>query len=70
MIKELISFFRGKYPPTTSWEEVRQEILDMYNGTKVKFEITPYYYKVTSGNKTWYWKLEDGAFDGTSWDIP
>ncbi len=39
------------------------------NGTKVIFEETPYYYKVTVGNKTWYWNKDTGEFDGTSFDM-
>lgn len=39
------------------------------NGIKVKFEETPYYYKVTVGNKTWYWNKDTGEFDGTSFRI-
>ncbi len=38
-------------------------------GIKVKFEETPYYYKVTVGKKTWYWNKDTGEFDGTSFDM-
>jgi len=34
------------------------------NGIILKFEETPYYYKVTVGNKTWYWDKDTGEFDG------
>ena len=43
--------------------------LNCDNGTQVKFEESPYYYKVTVGNKTWYWIRETGKFDGTSFKI-
>lgn len=72
MIKEIISFFRGKIPRSVSWEEVRQEILDSceeWSKMKIKFEITPYYYKVTSGKRTWYWNKDTGEFDGTSFSL-
>ena len=39
------------------------------NGKKVKFEETPYYYKLTIGNKTWYWNKDTGEFDGTSFRV-
>jgi hypothetical protein len=58
----------GKNTASTTWAEVRKEILDMLDESKVKFDVTPYYYKVTSGRKTWYWKRDTGEFDGTSWD--
>jgi hypothetical protein len=67
MIKGLISFFKGKYPTRVKWEEVRQEILDMLNESKVRFDVTPYYYRVTSGKRIWYWSRDTGEFDGTSW---
>ncbi len=34
------------------------------NGGELKFEETPYYYKVTIGNKTWYWDKDTGEYDG------
>ncbi len=34
------------------------------NGVELKFEETPYYYKVTVGNKTWYWDKDTGEYDG------
>ena len=39
------------------------------NGVEVKFEETPYYYKVRVGNKTWYWNIDTGEFDGTSFRV-
>jgi hypothetical protein len=39
------------------------------NGTEIRFEETPYYYKITMGKRTWYWIKETGEFDGTSWTI-
>ena len=33
---------------------------------ELRFEKTPYYYKVTVDNKTWYWNRDTGAFDGIS----
>lgn len=39
------------------------------NGKDIKFEETPYYFKVTVGRKTWYWNKDTGEFDGTSWDM-
>ena len=36
------------------------------NGVEIKFEETPYYYKVTVGNETWYWNRDTGQFDGHS----
>ena len=39
------------------------------NGEKVKFEETPYYFKLTIGRKTWYWNKDTGEFDGTSFDM-
>jgi len=39
------------------------------NGTRVVFEETPYYFKLTMGNKTWYWDRDTGKFDGTSWPM-
>jgi len=36
------------------------------NGGKVSFEETPYYFKLTIGNKTWYWDKDTGEYDGTS----
>jgi len=39
------------------------------NGENVSFEETPYYYKVTVGEKTWYWNRDTGEFDGTSFKV-
>jgi len=36
------------------------------NGNEIRFEETPYYFKITIGKRTWYWKKETGEFDGTS----
>ena len=45
------------------------EELTCSNGVKVKFEETPYYFKLTTGNKTWYWNRDTGEFDGTSFRV-
>jgi len=37
------------------------------NGEKVSFEETPYYFKLTVGNKTWYWDRDTGKYDGVSY---
>ena len=39
------------------------------NGKTVSFEETPYYFKLTIGNKTWYWDREDGKYDGVSYQM-
>ncbi len=39
------------------------------NGWTVTFEETPYYFKLTVGNKTWYWNRDTGEFDGTSFKV-
>jgi len=39
------------------------------NGTQVKFDETPYYYKLAIGRKTWYWDRDTGKFDGTSYQV-
>jgi hypothetical protein len=39
------------------------------NGTEIKFEEDSFYYTVTVGKKTWYWKKDTGEFDGTSWEM-
>ena len=36
------------------------------NGVEIKFEETPYYYKVIVGSETWYWNMDTGQFDGHS----
>ena len=36
------------------------------SGEKIKFEETAYYFKLTIGNKTWYWNRDTGKYDGTS----
>ena len=41
-------------------------VVKCQNGVELKFEETPYYYKVTVGSKTWYWNKDTGKFDGTS----
>ena len=69
MSNAIISFFKRKTPQSVKWEEVRREILETAVNMKVRFDITPFYYKVTSHGKTWYWRLEDGMFDGTSWNV-
>ena len=37
------------------------------NGVCVRFEETPYYFKLTIGNKTWYWDGDTGKYDGVSY---
>lgn len=44
---------------------VLQEV-KLKNGQSIKFEETPYYFKVSVGKRTWYWVWETGEFDGTS----
>lgn len=39
------------------------------NGIELRFEETPYYFKLTVGGKTWYWNKDTGEFDGTSFDV-
>jgi len=39
------------------------------NGAKVEFEETPYYFKLTIGDKTWYWDRDTGEYDGTSFKV-
>jgi len=36
------------------------------DGTELKLEETSFYYRVTVGNKTWYWKKDTGKYDGVS----
>ena len=36
------------------------------NGVELKFEETPYYFKLTMGNKVWYWDRDTGEYDGVS----
>jgi len=36
---------------------------------KIKLEVSPYYFKVIVGKKTWYWKKDTGEFDGTSFKV-
>ena len=43
--------------------------LECSNGTQVKFEESPYYYELTIGRKTWYWRRDTGEFDGTSFKV-
>ena len=69
MSNAIVSFFKGEFPPSVTWGKVREEILRSCENMKIKFEATPYYYTVTSGKKTWYWKLETGEFDGISWEV-
>jgi len=38
------------------------------NKVKVKFEETPYYFKLTVGGKTWYWCRDTGRYDGVSFE--
>jgi hypothetical protein len=33
-------------------------IVKCKNGIEIKFEETPFYYKVVVGNKTWYWNKD------------
>ncbi|KKN25856.1 hypothetical protein LCGC14_0880430 [marine sediment metagenome] len=78
MWNAILSFFRGKSPQSVRWEEVRRQILKRgrnymiskcKNGTALKFEETPYYYKVAVGKRTWYWNSDTGEFDGTSFRV-
>jgi len=39
------------------------------NGKDLICEITPYYFKVTLGNKTWYWNIDTGEYDGESIEL-
>jgi hypothetical protein len=39
------------------------------NGQSIKFEETPYYYKVSVGKRTWYWIKKTGQFDGVSYQV-
>ncbi len=39
------------------------------NGEKGKFEVIRCYFKLTLGNKTWYWNRDTGGFDGTSFKV-
>ena len=68
MLEKIIQFFRGRLPQSRTWEDVRQELLRLYD-EKVRFDITPFYYKVTSGKRAWYWNRDTGDFDGTSWEV-
>ena len=38
-------------------------------GDKIKLEVSPYYFKVIVGRKTYYFEKETGKFDGTSFDM-
>ena len=40
--------------------------METTNGQAVKFEETDSYFKLTIGNKTWYWNKDTGEYDGTS----
>ncbi|KKL84395.1 hypothetical protein LCGC14_1965160 [marine sediment metagenome] len=68
MFKELLEYWRLKTQSRT-WEDVRKEIEEAFGDMKVRFEITPYYYKVISGQGTWYWNKDTGEFDGTSYQV-
>ena len=39
------------------------------NGESVKLQETPFYFKLTIGNKTWYWDRDTGEYDGVSWGV-
>ena len=39
------------------------------NGTQITVIESERYFKVSVSGKIWYWSMEDGKFDGTSWDI-
>ena len=39
------------------------------NGSNIKFEENPYYFKLTVGKRTWYWVRETGEYDGTSFKV-
>lgn len=68
-IMSIVSFFERKIPQRVTWEKVREEIRREERKAKVKFEVSPFYYMVKSGRKTWYWVKDTGEFDGTSWDM-
>ena len=36
------------------------------NGTSILFEETKLYFKLTIGKKTWYWRKDNGEYDGCS----
>ena len=36
------------------------------DGIELKFEERSFYYRVTVGNKSWYWNKETGKYDGVS----
>ncbi len=38
-------------------------------GDKIKLAVSPYYFKVIVGKKTWYWNKDTGEFGGTSFRI-
>ena len=37
------------------------------NGERIIFEETPYYFKITIGDRTWYWDKDTGKYDGESY---
>ncbi len=50
----------------SEWELKRGKDMETTNGQAVKFEETDSYFKLTIGNKTWYWNKDTGEYDGTS----
>ena len=38
-------------------------------GDKIKLEVSPYYLKVITDKKIYYFIKETGEFDGTSWRV-
>ena len=53
---------------TTSAATMLSEV-KVKNGDRIKFEETPYYFKITIGKRTWYWVRETGEYDGTSFKV-
>ena len=39
------------------------------NGERIIFEETPYYFKITIGDRTWYWDKDTGKYDGESYQV-
>lgn len=39
------------------------------NGETIRAEEGPFYFKVTVGDKTWYWNRDTSEYDGTSFTI-
>jgi len=39
------------------------------NGEDLRFEETPYYFKIIIGRKVWYWDRDTGKYDGTACQV-